>query len=182
VIIFARHYTGKQHQYLKQKIINAVCNYTEYTKLLGFFLTKHHFTKYDIVGQIFFLSQKAIETFLSRACLMHNCVNGKLLLCHVNRILDVNNEATLQIKWWILRSNSNLSIKRGFIYLLIYCFTSHSRIFHLYGEVITAGEELQNLGLCSALRAFEQERGLYCASPNVKAPRFFRSPLKDCPI
>jgi hypothetical protein len=34
--------------------------------------------------------------------------------------------------------------------------TSHSRIFHLYGNVTIAGEGLQNLGLCSALRAFEQ--------------------------
>jgi hypothetical protein len=42
-------------------------------------------------------------------------------------------------------------------WLIIYCFTSRSRIFHLYGDVITiAGEGLQNLGLCSALRAFEQ--------------------------
>jgi hypothetical protein len=31
-----------------------------------------------------------------------------------------------------------------------------SRIFHLYGDVTIAGEGLQNLGLCSALRAFEQ--------------------------
>jgi hypothetical protein len=37
-----------------------------------------------------------------------------------------------------------------------YGFTSHSRIFHLYGNVTIAGEGLQNLGLCSALRAFEQ--------------------------
>jgi hypothetical protein len=36
-------------------------------------------------------------------------------------------------------------------------FTSRSRIFHLYGDVTIAGEELQNLRLCSALRAFEQE-------------------------
>jgi hypothetical protein len=28
--------------------------------------------------------------------------------------------------------------------------------FHLYGDVTIAGEGLQNLGLCSALRAFEQ--------------------------
>jgi hypothetical protein len=35
-------------------------------------------------------------------------------------------------------------------------FTSRSRIFHLYGDVTIAGEGLQNLGLCSALRAFEQ--------------------------
>jgi hypothetical protein len=33
---------------------------------------------------------------------------------------------------------------------------SHSRIFHLYGHVTIAGERLQILGLCSALRAFEQ--------------------------
>ena len=35
-------------------------------------------------------------------------------------------------------------------------FTSPSRIFHSYGDVTIAGEGLQNLGLCLALRAFEQ--------------------------
>jgi hypothetical protein len=33
---------------------------------------------------------------------------------------------------------------------------SRSRIFHLYGDVSITGETLQNLDLCSALRAFEQ--------------------------
>jgi hypothetical protein len=33
---------------------------------------------------------------------------------------------------------------------------SCSRIFQLYEEVTIAGEGLQNLGLCSALRAFDQ--------------------------
>jgi hypothetical protein len=41
-------------------------------------------------------------------------------------------------------------------WLIIYCFTSHSRICHLYGDVTISGEGLQNLGLCSALGAFEQ--------------------------
>jgi hypothetical protein len=41
-------------------------------------------------------------------------------------------------------------------WLVVYGFTSRSRIFHLYGDVTIAGEGLQNLGLCSALRAFEQ--------------------------
>jgi hypothetical protein len=41
-------------------------------------------------------------------------------------------------------------------WLIIYGFTSRSRIFHLYGDVTIAGEGLQNFGLCSALRAFEQ--------------------------
>ena len=41
--------------------------------------------------------------------------------------------------------------------LVIYSFTSRSRIFHLHGDVTIAGEGLQNLGLCSALRVFEQE-------------------------
>jgi hypothetical protein len=42
--------------------------------------------------------------------------------------------------------------------LIIYGFKSRSRICHLYGDVdITIADEgLQNLGLCSALRAFEQ--------------------------
>jgi hypothetical protein len=36
--------------------------------------------------------------------------------------------------------------------MIIYCFTSRSRIFHFYGDVAIAGEDLQNLGLRSALR------------------------------
>jgi hypothetical protein len=40
--------------------------------------------------------------------------------------------------------------------MIIYGFTSRWKIFHLYGDVTIAGEGLQNLGLCSALRAFEQ--------------------------
>jgi hypothetical protein len=41
-------------------------------------------------------------------------------------------------------------------WLIIYGFTSRWRIFHLYGDVTIAGKELQNLGLNSALQAFEQ--------------------------
>jgi hypothetical protein len=33
---------------------------------------------------------------------------------------------------------------------------SRATIFHLYGDVTIAGEGLQNLSLCSALKAFEQ--------------------------
>jgi hypothetical protein len=40
--------------------------------------------------------------------------------------------------------------------MIIYGFTSRSRIFHSYGDVTITGEGLQNLGLCSVLRAFEQ--------------------------
>jgi hypothetical protein len=40
--------------------------------------------------------------------------------------------------------------------LVLTVLTSHTRIFHLYGDVTITGEGLQNLGLCSALRAFEQ--------------------------
>jgi hypothetical protein len=40
--------------------------------------------------------------------------------------------------------------------LIIDGFMSRSRIFHLYGDVTTAGEGLQTFGLCSALTAFEQ--------------------------
>jgi hypothetical protein len=45
-------------------------------------------------------------------------------------------------------------------WLIIYSFTSRSRIFHLYGDVTITGKGLQNLGLCSALRAFEH-RGIF---------------------
>ena len=39
-------------------------------------------------------------------------------------------------------------------WLIIYGFTSRSRVFHLYGDITIAGEGLQNFGLCSTL--FEQ--------------------------
>jgi hypothetical protein len=35
-------------------------------------------------------------------------------------------------------------------------FMSHARIFPLYGDFGITGKGLQNLGLCLALRAFEQ--------------------------
>jgi hypothetical protein len=52
------------------------------------------------------------------------------------------------------RSSSDLILRSKFI---IYGFTSRSRMFHLYGDVTIANGGLQNLGLCSALMAFEQE-------------------------
>jgi hypothetical protein len=41
-------------------------------------------------------------------------------------------------------------------FFISYGFTPRSRIFHLYRDVTIAGEVLQKLRLCSALRAFEQ--------------------------
>jgi hypothetical protein len=61
-------------------------------------------------------------------------------------------------------------------WLITYGFTSRSRIFHLYGDVTIAGEGLQNLGLCSALRAFEKG-GIFIV-PHL----LFRSNPKECPI
>ena len=46
--------------------------------------------------------------------------------------------------------------KKNIDWSIIYCFTSHSRIFHSHEDVTNASEGLQNLGLCSTLRAFEQ--------------------------
>jgi hypothetical protein len=68
-------------------------------------------------------------------------------------------------------------------WLIIYCFTSRSRIFHIwYGDVTITGEGLQNFGLCSALRAFEQG-GIFIV-PHLlwHGPRFFLSHPKDHPI
>jgi hypothetical protein len=47
-------------------------------------------------------------------------------------------------------------------FLFISCFTSSLRNFHLYGDVTITGEELQNLGLCSALWTFKH-RGIFIA-------------------
>jgi hypothetical protein len=55
-----------------------------------------------------------------------------------------------------------------FVRLIDYCFTSPSRFFpHLYEEVTITDEGLQNLDLCSALRAFEQEGSLSCHGASV---------------
>jgi hypothetical protein len=54
-------------------------------------------------------------------------------------------------------------------------FMSRSRIFHLYGDVIIASEGLQNLGLFSAFRAFEQWGSLSRHTCRDTGPRFFLS-------
>jgi hypothetical protein len=64
----------------------------------------------------------------------------------------------------------------------IYSFTSRSRIFHLYGDVTIADEGLPNLGLCSALSAFEQ-RGIFIVPQLLShGISVFRSHPKDRPI
>jgi hypothetical protein len=54
---------------------------------------------------------------------------------------------------------------------LIDWLKSRSRILLLwYGDVIITGEGLQNLGLCSALRAFGQGGDPYRATPTATSP------------
>ena len=49
---------------------------------------------------------------------------------------------------------------------------SSSKIFHLYGDVTIADERRQNLGLWSALRAFEQG-WIFIATPVTRGLVFF---------
>jgi hypothetical protein len=58
--------------------------------------------------------------------------------------------------------------------LIIYSFMSSSRIFHLYWDVIITGEGLQNLGLCSALRALKRVKSLSCHTCCNMGSRFTR--------
>ena len=87
--------------------------------------------------------------------------NDNMIKCGVNglealkkaaekrdKLCDIDNRAAIDRLSAISFEDSD--------WLIIYGFTSHSRIFHLYGDVTIAGEGLQHLGLCSALRAFEQ--------------------------
>jgi hypothetical protein len=53
------------------------------------------------------------------------------------------------------------------VWLIIYCFTSRSRIFHLHGDVTIAGEGLQNLGLLLGAQGLWAGRNLYRATPAV---------------
>jgi hypothetical protein len=64
----------------------------------------------------------------------------------------------------------------------MYSFTSCSRIFHLYGDVTIAGEGLQNLGLCSALRAFEQGGIFIVTHLCDTGPRFFGLIRRNAPF
>ena len=41
-------------------------------------------------------------------------------------------------------------------WLIVYCLSSRSNLFHLHKDVTFAGEGLQKLGLFSALKVFEQ--------------------------
>jgi hypothetical protein len=59
-------------------------------------------------------------------------------------------------RYTLHENNTHIEARLRDFSKIIYCFTSRSKIFHLYGDVIIICEGLQNLGLCSALRAFEQ--------------------------
>jgi hypothetical protein len=58
--------------------------------------------------------------------------------------------------------------------LIIYCFTSRSRIFHLYGDVTITGEGRSGPS--------SRDGFLSCHTYCDKGPRFFRSLPKDRPI
>jgi hypothetical protein len=79
------------------------------------------------------------------------------------------------IKWkktlWLKR------LKRLIDWLIICCFTFRSISFNLYRDVTLTGEELQNLGQYSVLRALEQG-GIF----TVPYLLFFRSHPKYQPI
>jgi hypothetical protein len=79
-----------------------------------------------------------------------------------------------------LREGKRQVLQILFVCLFVYCFTFHSRIFHLYGDVITAGEGLQNLALCS--RPLSREGSLSCHTCCDTGPQPFRSHSKDRPI
>jgi hypothetical protein len=55
-----------------------------------------------------------------------------------------------------LKQSPVCSLYKQTDWLILCSFTSRSRIFHLYGDVSSTGEELQSLGPCSALSALEQ--------------------------
>ena len=56
--------------------------------------------------------------------------------------------------WQCVKRDHDKTIRQLIDWLIIYGFIA--RIIHLYGDVTITDEGLQNLGLCSALRVFEQ--------------------------
>jgi hypothetical protein len=105
----------------------------------------------------------------------------KFLYCGPNR----SGNMTLTI-WLCIGSSFKYKFEllwvRGFLkrfwltdWFIIYRFTS--RIFHLYGDITITSEGLQNLDICSALRAFFIMPHLLWHGPSV-----FRPHPKDRPI
>jgi hypothetical protein len=64
---------------------------------------------------------------------------------------------------------------------IVYCFTSRSRIFHSFGEVTIAGEGLENVSLCSVLRAFEQGENFIAPHPLWHGASVFPVSSKEPP-
>jgi hypothetical protein len=54
-------------------------------------------------------------------------------------------------------------MKYHFVFVCLFTVLRPAQEFlsHMVPDVIITGEGLQNLGLCSALRAFEQDRGIF---------------------
>jgi hypothetical protein len=67
------------------------------------------------------------------------------------------------------------------LFCIIYYFISRSRIFHLYWDVTIAGEGLQNLGLCSTHRAFEQGGNFIVPHLLLNVMSFFPGSSEELP-
>ena len=53
---------------------------------------------------------------------------------------------------------STFNLFTKFIYwLVVYCYTSHSKIFHWYGDITISCDELKISGICLVLIAYGQE-------------------------
>jgi hypothetical protein len=63
---------------------------------------------------------------------------------------------TLMIQEFTSLRNADKQCNMRYMIDWLFTFTSRLRRFHLYGDVTITGEGLKNLGLCLALRAFEQ--------------------------
>jgi hypothetical protein len=89
------------------------------------------------------------------------CTRFCICFFYLDYILHIIKFAIMYYFNWLINfkciaySPSRTQVLNGWLidYLL---FFYRSRIFHLYGDVTITGEGLQNLGLCSALRTFEQ--------------------------
>jgi hypothetical protein len=77
--------------------------------------------------------------------------------CNDHSKIALHTRYTLSDLDFYIMTLSELCLK-GITLLSYLCgiVTSCSRIFYLYGDITITGEGLKNLGLCSALRAFEQ--------------------------
>jgi hypothetical protein len=169
----------------KKTQIELVCNKHAFVlrirqwNLKSFLQTYRHSNDYSfLISTDIFTFTETLLIFLLKLALLRRIAVLRKQVCKKNVFKRKTASITVYVGQKSRHKLPNIELHVQVDWLIIYCFTSHSRIFHLYGDVTIDGEGLQNSGLCSALRA----GSLSCHTCCDTGPWFFWSHPKDRPI